>query len=183
MGRRKKKQPKLKQVKKEIEEIELKPVKKDDWEDDLNIINNYINSLENASSSRIDEKDIKVELDNVKREESWPEGLDIFSNYENAIEGQYGNTTQNNSQEQVQNKEEEEEEDIIMNLPLLNKKHFNYLFNNYEIGTWTPDKMKKDYISNRYKQMALSRNVEIRHTHRGPVNALSIDTIENKYHS
>jgi len=177
MGRRKKSEPKLKPVKKEIEEIELKPVKKeDDWEDDLNILNNYINSLENASSSNINENDIKIELDNVKKEESWPEGLDIFSNNENAHEEQSGNTIQ----EQVKKQNQEEEEDIVVNLPLLKKKHFNYLFNNYEIGIWSPEKLKKDYISNRYKQMALSRNVEIRHTHRGPINALSIDTIENK---
>ncbi|ORX46676.1 WD40 repeat-like protein [Piromyces finnis] len=227
MGRRKKTEPKLKQVKKEIEEIELKPVKtEDDWEVDLNIINNYINSFEGSSSYN---KEIKKELENVekglekelnittnsdnlielkpvKTENDWEVDLNIINNHINSFEGSSSysreirkelenvekglekesdiTTNSDNLNEKPEYFQEQilkKEEDIVVNLPLLNKKHFNYILNNYEIGKWFPDKMKKKYISNRYREIGLSRNVEIRHHHRGPVNALSIDTIENKY--
>ncbi|ORX87674.1 WD40 repeat-like protein [Anaeromyces robustus] len=132
MGRRKKADVKLKKVKKEEEEdIELKPVKKeDDWEDDLNIINRYIE----------------------------------------AIEGQCSSTSINNEQENYKNI-----------LSILNKKQYNYRFNSYEMGTETPKSFTKSLISKQYKQMDISKNIEIKHTHKGPVNALTIDFIENKY--
>jgi len=130
MGKRKKSEQKLKKVKKE--EIELKPVKKEEdiWDEDLNIINSYINSIEGPSNS---------------------------------------------------NNIEEEKEEYKNKLSKLNKNHYNYLLNNFEQGIVSRNHLKMLLISKRYQQMELGKKLEIMHTHRGPINSLSIDTIENKY--
>jgi len=80
MGRKKKSEPKLKQVKKEVElkpvkkeneEVELKPVKKEDaWEEDLNIIKNYVDAIEgecSTSYNKIEKEILKEKLEFMKR--------------------------------------------------------------------------------------------------------------------
>jgi len=131
MGRRRKEGVNFQNVKIE-EDIELKPVKKEeDWEEDLNIINSYIEAIENNSNSIL--------------------------------------TT------------EEQKENNKNNLSILNKKQYNYRFNNYEMGKETAKSLTKSIISKRYQQIDISKNIEVKHTHKGPVNALAIDSIENKY--
>eukprot|EP00833_Pecoramyces_ruminatium_P008657 jgi/Orpsp1_1/1182689/evm.model.c7180000082237.1 len=138
MGRKKKNVTDLKSVK--CEEIELKSVKKEE-----------------------------IELKQIKKEDEWEEDLNIINNYIESIE------EHNNSFN------DEEKEDYKNNLPILNEKQYNYFFNNYELGKWTFKKLKKKLISKRYNKIELSKNTEIKHSHKGPINSLAIESIENKY--
>lgn len=166
MGRKKKSEPKLKKVKKEKEEklksvkieneeIELKPVKIEDEEIKL---------------KPVKIEDEEIELKPVKIEDDAWEDLNIINSYINAIEGEC--STSNN---------EIEKEMLKQKFQYLNKNHYSYILNNYEIGKWNQKKFKRELFSKRYSQMELGKKVEIRHTHRGPINSLSIEAIENKY--
>jgi DNA excision repair protein ERCC-8 len=151
MGIRKKLEQNLKKDKQE--EIELKPVKiEEDWE-----------GLKQVKKEEDWEGLIQVKKEedweglNSEKKDYWEEDINIINKYIEAIE---------------------KNSNI---LPILNEKQYNYILNNYEIGKWSSKKLKKVFMRKRYDQIELGKNIEIKHSHSGPINSLAIETIENKY--
>jgi len=134
------------------EEIELKPVKiEEDWE-----------GLKQVKKEEDWEGLIQVKKEedweglNSEKKDYWEEDINIINKYIEAIE---------------------KNSNI---LPILNEKQYNYILNNYEIGKWSSKKLKKVFMRKRYDQIELGKNIEIKHSHSGPINSLAIETIENK---